>query len=105
MFTTKELTAIDSTYFNIINAGGYSVTLQSKDTGHYWHIIHQQYPTFTSCNIQHKHRQSYPFHNQGSAPTPGQALEDIKEHDYYHLYVRPLKKSRTGTNRKKAISR
>lgn len=67
MFTTKELKSIDRTYFHIISASGYCVTLQSKNTDHYWHIIHQQYPSFVSCKIQHKHRQDVPFHEQGNA--------------------------------------
>lgn len=96
MFTATELKNIDRAYFNIINAGCYSVTLQSKNTGHYWHIIHLQYPAFASCRIQHRHRQSMPFHDQGSAPTLGQAIANIKGHDYYHLYIRPLKKRKTA---------
>ena len=40
MFTTDELKSIDRTYFHIINAACYCVTLQSKNTNHYWHIIH-----------------------------------------------------------------
>ena len=100
MFTIKELKDIDCTYFNIIHAGCYSVTLQSKDTEHYWHIIHLQYPTFASCKIQHRHRQSVPFHDQGSAPNLGQALADIKNHDYYHLHIRPSKKACANPNQK-----
>lgn len=105
MFTAKELEYIDCTYFNISNAGCFSVTLQSKNTKHYWHIIHLQYPTFASCKIQHRHGQSAPFHDQGSAPTLRQAIEDIKAHDYYHLHVRPLKKARAGIKQKRKISR
>ena len=104
MFNTKELKDIDCTHFDIINAGCFSVTLRSKDTGHYWHIVHLQYPTITSCRIQHKHKQSHPFHNQGSTPTLGQAIAEIKAHDYYHLHIRPLKKTRKGTNKKSEAS-
>lgn len=100
MFTTKELKSIDRTYFHIISASGYCVTLQSKNTDHYWHIIHQQYPSFVSCKIQHKHRQDVPFHEQGNAPTLGQAIDQIKAHDFYHLYVRPMKKACKGTDQK-----
>lgn len=100
MFTTKELKNIDRTYFHIINAGCYSVTLQSKNTSHYWHIIHQQYPSFASCKIQHKHRHPLPFHEQGSAPTLGQAIDQIKAHDFYHLHVRLMKKDCKGTDQK-----
>ena len=91
MFITKELNDIDCNYFNIIHAGYYCVTLQSKNTNHYWHMIHQQYPTFASCKIQHKHKKSLPFHEQGNAPTLEQAVNKIKEHDFYHLHIRPTK--------------
>ena len=92
MFTTAELKSIDQTYFHIINAGCHSVTLQSKNTKHYWHILHLQYPKFSSCKIQHKHHLANQFHDQGNAPSLRQAMEEIKDHDYYHLHVRPLKK-------------
>ena len=85
MFTTDELKNIDRTYFHIISAGCYCVTLQSKNTDHYWHIIHQQ---------------SIPFHEQGSAPTLGQAIDKIKAHDFYHLHVRTKKKACKGTDQK-----
>ena len=88
MFTMKELRQIDSTYFNIINAGCYSVTLQSKNTRHYWHILYQKYKTLASCSIQHKHQRSSAFHEQCSAPTLKDALDKIQEHDNYHLSVR-----------------
>ena len=94
MFTMKELMQIDRTYFNIINAGCYSVTLQSKNTKHYWHILHQQYRTFATCKIQHKHKQSDAFHEQCSAPTLRDALDGIKEHDSYHLFVRCAEKKK-----------
>ena len=88
MFTMKELRQIDRTYFNIINAGCYSVTLQSKNTRHYWHILHQQYKTFTSCSIQHKHHQPSAFHEQCSATNLKDALDKIQAHDNYHLFVK-----------------
>lgn len=100
MFTTEELKNIDRTYFHIINAGCYCVTLQSKNTGHYWHIIHQQYPSFATCKIQHKHRTSNPFHEQGGAPALGQAIDQIMAHDFYHLHVRPKKKACKGADQK-----
>lgn len=92
MFTTKELKTIDRTYFNIIHTGCYCVTIQSKNTKHYWHILHQQYPAFASCKIHHKHNQADAFHEQGNAPTLNQAMKKIQEHDRYHLSIRPLKK-------------
>ena len=94
MFTTEELKNIDHTYFNIIHTGCYCVTLQSKNTKHYWHILHQQYPALTTCKIWHKHKQADSFHEQGNAPTLKLAMDKIREHDHYHLYVRPAKKKK-----------
>ena len=92
MFTATELKNIDQIYFHIINAGFYSVTLQSKNTKHYWHILHQQYPKFSSCKIQHKHHPAYQFHDQGNAPSLQQAIEEIRDHDQYYLHIRLPKK-------------
>ncbi len=103
MFTTEELKNIDRTYFHIIDAGCHCVTLQSRNTDHYWHIIHQQYPSFVSCKIQHKHRHDVPFHEQENAPTLEQAIDRIKAHDFYHLYVRPMKKANKCTDQKGRI--
>ena len=53
MFTAKELNTIDTGYFSIIASGGCTVTLQSKNTGHCWHILLQEYPHFRSYMIYH----------------------------------------------------
>ena len=55
MFTAKELNTIDTGYFSIIASGGCTVTLQSKNTGHCWHILLQEYPheaTLSGCLSQ-----------------------------------------------------
>ena len=94
MFTIEELKNIDHTYFNVIHTGCYCVTLQSKNTKHYWHILHQQYPALTTCKIWHKHKQADSFHEQGNAPTLKLAIAKIREHDHYHLHVRSAKKKK-----------
>ncbi len=38
MFTQKDLRNIDRSYFRVISAGCFGVTLQSKNTSHCWHI-------------------------------------------------------------------
>ena len=56
MFTAEELKDIDAGYFSVIASGGFTLTLQSKNTGHCWHILLQEYPHFRSCLIYHTHR-------------------------------------------------
>ena len=38
MFRTEEIEKLDKSYFNIILAENYDVTIQSKNTGHIWYI-------------------------------------------------------------------
>lgn len=39
MFEQKSLDKIDGNYFNIIIADSQDVTIQSRNTGHYWYRI------------------------------------------------------------------
>ena len=95
MFSEKELNSIDCKYFNIIQAGCYAVTIQSKNTKHYWHIIHESYPTYESCHIEHKHKYSDEYHIHRNQPTLSKAIKEIKKHDKYQLTFRN-KKSRSA---------
>lgn len=52
MITPKQLKAIDITYFTILASGSFTVTLQSRNTGHCWHILFQEYPHFKSCLLK-----------------------------------------------------
>ena len=38
MFSQEELKSVDSRYFNIITVDDYDVTIQSRNTGHYWYL-------------------------------------------------------------------
>ena len=42
MFTAKELKNIDAGYFSVIASGGCTLTIQSKNTRHCWHILLQE---------------------------------------------------------------
>ena len=55
MFQSDELNILHNNYFIIIKKKVNYVTLQSKDTWHCWHILHQEYATFKSCIIYHNH--------------------------------------------------
>ena len=92
MFTQKELRSIDSSYFNIIQASCYCVTLQSKNTKHYWHILHEEYPHFKTCQITHKHNYSDEYHSHRNQPNLAKAIKDIKSHDDYQINVRDKEK-------------
>ena len=45
MFEQKSLDKIDGDYFNIIIADSQDVTIQSRNTGHYWYLHCAGYPT------------------------------------------------------------
>lgn len=45
MFDEKQLAQLDSVYFNIITLDDRDVTIQSRNTGHYWYLHCTEYPT------------------------------------------------------------
>lgn len=55
MFEQKSLDKIDGDYFNIIIADSQDVTIQSRNTGHYWYLHCAGYPTEETLVIFHKH--------------------------------------------------
>ena len=46
---------IDAKYFNIILLDNKDITLQSRNTGHYWYLHCTEYPEEQSLIIFHKH--------------------------------------------------
>lgn len=54
MFNKEHLDKIDRNYFNVIIADDRNVTLQSRNTGHYWYLHCTGYPTEGTCIIFHK---------------------------------------------------
>ena len=85
MITPKQLKAIDITYFTILASGSFTVTLQSRNTGHCWHILFQEYPHFKSCLIYHTHHKGSPYHRHGHSPSLPGCIRQIKRHDAYWL--------------------
>lgn len=81
MFTAKELKNIDAGYFSVIASGGCTLTIQSKNTRHCWHILLQEYPHFRSCLIYHTHRRGTPYHEHGHEATLSGCLSQIRNHD------------------------
>ena len=93
MFSSKELSIIDSQYFQVIQKSALCVTIVSKNTGHFWHIIHQEYPSFKSCEIWHKHKAEDQYHLHGHKGTLRAAINSVKSHDIYQLnHRKPVRK-------------
>lgn len=88
MFDAESLAMLDTKYFNVILADNMDVTLQSKNTSHYWYLHCAGYPTEEDLVIFHKHRYSHPYHQHGRSSTLRHALKSIKRHDTFQLKVR-----------------
>lgn len=88
MFEQKSLDRIDGDYFNIIIADSQDVTIQSRNTGHYWYLHCSEYPTEEALIIFHKHRFEDGYHKHGHARSLRQAIKSIVKHDDYQLNVR-----------------
>lgn len=94
MFSTNELNQIDDSYFKVISKGAFTVTLQSKNTEHCWHILLQEYGKIKSCIIYHTHHIGTAYHLHGHASSLLNALEEIHDHDEYHLAQRISRKNK-----------
>lgn len=81
MFDLKQLESIDRNYFNVIVASEYDVTIQSKNTGHYWYLHSTDAPGSNACIIFHKHKFSHPYHQHGRGNSLRQAIKSIQRHD------------------------
>lgn len=92
MFSTDELNTIDDSYFNVLGKGAFTVTIQSKNTEHYWHILLQEYGKIKTCTIYHTHHAGTSYHLHGHAGSLSVALQKIHEHDEYHLTYRVIRK-------------
>ena len=55
MYTRQELEAIDRSYFEVIIADEYDVTLMSRNTRHIWHNRDVELPDGEATVILHKH--------------------------------------------------
>lgn len=75
MFEQKSLDRIDGDYFNIIIADSQDVTIQSRNTGHYWYLHCSEYPTEEALIIFHKHRFEDGYHKHGHARSLRQAIK------------------------------
>ena len=85
MLQVLDLHIIDHSYFNIIQTNAFTITLQSKNTGHYWHILEQDYSTFKSYLIYHRHSANHSYHKHGHGKNLPQIINDIQAHDKFQL--------------------
>lgn len=85
MFKSEQLKQMDSSYFNIILTDNKDITIQSKNTGHYWYLHCTEYPAEESCVIFHKHKYCHPYHQHGRARTLRQAVRSIYKHDSWQM--------------------
>lgn len=85
MFDTKQLKAIDSRYFNIITVDEYDVTIQSRNTGHYWYLHCTDVSGDAACIIFQKHKYSHPYHQRGRGNSLRQAIRSIQSHDRWQM--------------------
>ena len=71
--------------FFYLASGISTITLQSRNTGHCWHILLQEYAGFQSCRIYHTHHRGTPYHEHGHGATLSGCLSQIRNHDAYWL--------------------
>ena len=85
MFDIRQFEKINLQDFNIIVLSEHDVTVQSRNTGHYWYLHSTDYPAEGNCAIFHKHKASHPYHLHGRAETLLQAVRSIKKHDKWQM--------------------
>ena len=94
MYTQQELAAMDRSYFAVIVADEYDVTLMSLNTRHMWQLHNVELPDGEVTVLFHKHHVSDQYHLQGRRRTMRRAIRDIKNHDEFQLNGRkPVRKS------------
>ena len=85
MFRSEQLAMVDSGYFNIIMKNEKDVTIQSRNTGHYWYLHCTDQPIKGACIIFHKHKFTHPYHQHGKENSLKQAIKNIERHDRWYL--------------------
>lgn len=94
MITKEELNELKESYFEVLQAGAFAIILKSKNTGHYWHLLEREYPTFRHFAIYHKHNADDVYHAQGTACDLATAVSGIMSHDEFQMNGR--QKARKG---------
>lgn len=87
VFTIQEIVAFFDNYFRQIEWDSDCLEVMSKNTGHYWLIIHidrEDVPIM----LLHKHESYQNYHKQCNCETVHSAIRKIKKHDEYVLKFR-----------------
>ena len=84
MFTIKELSLVQTSYFEIIRQTEDFIEFKSKNTGHCWIIYKHSHRDNCPIWLYHKHKQkeSY-YHRHWQTFTVVQCVKSIKKHDEY----------------------
>ena len=85
MFQKQEYACLDPKYFHIIVKGKRDITIQSKNTGHYWYLRSTGATGNLAVLIYHKHRCSHPYHRHGQSSSLEKAVRSIVQHDRFQL--------------------
>lgn len=94
MFYETELN-IDSNHFAIIKRNCYVVTIRSRNTGHYWHIVNSdEVNCQRTCHVYHKHKAEDQYHYHGCHRTLESCLKSIYCHDAFVLRNKKSNKKR-----------
>lgn len=92
MITKSEIKSIDTTYFDILQAGCFSIYIRSKNTGHLWGLLVEEHHTYKHYRVYHKHHSHNEYHRHNDAKSIAVAIERIKSHDSFQLSGRnPVK--------------
>lgn len=78
MFRETELEMIDSSYFNVICKDEKDVTIQSRNSKHWWYLHSAEACENGACVIYHKHKFTHPYHQHGKAINLNKAMRQIQ---------------------------
>ena len=99
MITTVDLSAIDSTYFQIIDVNAARIVFRSLSTGHFWCLLERTANGRRSFQIQHRHGNFGPYHIQKQRSSIEACCDYIANHDAFHI-ERERKKQKKKEQRK-----
>lgn len=105
MLTADALSAIDSNYFQIVDANEARIVIRSLSTGHYWCLLERVANGIRSFQVQHRHRNSGPYHIQVYRPSIEACCAYIMDHDVFHIEREMAKREKRerSLERRKAV--
>lgn len=84
MIERLDFDEIDENYFLILAETQYYVVLQSRSTGHYWHLLERIANGHRTFQISHRHNPTDSYHLQTNKPSIRACCQYIMDHDAYH---------------------